>query len=105
MTHIQLYQQFFVKDVEFLYKNGVDAILMQDFGMINLVREMYPELTIHASTQFNNSSIDTIKLLYQMGVKRVVLSRELTLDEIKKNRYSYRKRSIYSWSTMYKLFR
>lgn len=74
----------FLSNVEFLYKNGVDAILMQDFGMINLVRKMYPELTIHASTQFNNSSVDTIKLLYEIGVKRVVLSRELTLDEIKK---------------------
>ena len=73
----------FLDDVTFLYENGVDAILMQDFGMISLVRKMYPELVIHASTQFNNSSIDTIKFLYDMGIKRVVLSRELTLEEIK----------------------
>lgn len=72
----------FLDDVTFLYENGVDAILMQDFGMISLVRRMYPELVIHASTQFNNSSIQTIKFLYDMGIKRVVLSRELTLEEI-----------------------
>ncbi len=74
----------FLKQVYFLYSNGVDAILMQDFGMINLVRRMYPELEIHASTQANNSSIDTIKMFYNLGVKRVVLSRELTLEEIEK---------------------
>ena len=74
----------FLEKVEFLYKNGVDAILMQDYGMINLVRNIYPDLEIHASTQANNSSIDTIKMFYEMGVKRVVLSREVSLEEIKK---------------------
>ena len=74
----------FLNQVHFLYSNGVDAILMQDFGMINLVRRMYPKLEIHASTQTNNSSIDTIKMFYNLGVKRVVLSRELTLEEIEK---------------------
>ena len=41
----------FLGQVEFLYKNGVDALLIQDFGMICLVREKYPDLDIHASTQ------------------------------------------------------
>ena len=74
----------FLKQVEFLYKNNVDAIIMQDFGMIRLVREMYPNLEIHASTQANNSSIETIKIFYNIGVKRVVLSRELSYKEINK---------------------
>lgn len=74
----------FLSQVKFLHVNGVDAIIMQDFGMISLVREMYPNLEIHASTQCNNSSIDTIKMFYEMGVKRVVVSRELTLEEIRK---------------------
>ena len=74
----------FLEQVEFLYLNGVDAIIMQDYGMINLVRRMYKDLEIHASTQANNSSIDTIKMYHDLGVKRVVLSRELSLDEIKK---------------------
>ena len=74
----------FLKEVEFLYSLGVDAILMQDFGMISLCLEKYPNLVIHASTQVNSSSYETIKLLYVMGVKRVVLPREMSIDEIKK---------------------
>ena len=72
----------FIESVRFLYKNGVDALIMQDFGMICLVREMFPNLDIHASTQFNNSSKETCELLYKLGVKRVVFSRELSIDEI-----------------------
>ena len=73
----------FLEQVKYLHINGVDAIIKQDFGMISLVRKMYPNLEIHASTQANNSSLDTIKMFYEMGVKRVVVSRELTLEEIK----------------------
>lgn len=73
----------FLEQVKYLHINGVDAIIMQDFGMISLVRKMYPNLEIHASTQANNSSLDTIKMFYEMGVKRVVVSRKLTLEEIK----------------------
>ncbi len=73
----------FLKEVEFLYNLGVDAILMQDFGMISLCLEKYPNLVIHASTQVNSSSYETIKLLYVMGVKRVVLPREMSIDEIR----------------------
>ncbi len=74
----------FLSQVDFLHKSGVDAIIMQDFGMICLCREMFPNLEIHASTQANNSGIETIKLFHKLGVKRVVLSRELSLEEIKK---------------------
>lgn len=73
----------FIDRVRFLHKNGIDAILIQDFGMMMLVREKFPKLEVHASTQFNNSGIDTVKLLKDIGVKRVVFSRELSLDEIK----------------------
>ena len=74
----------FLETVRFLHTNGIDAILIQDFGMMMLVRETFPKLEIHASTQFNNSSIDTLKLLKSIGIKRAVLSRELSLDEIDK---------------------
>lgn len=57
---------------------------MQDFGMISLCLEKYPNLVIHASTQVNSSSYETIKLLYEMGVKRIVLPREMSIEEIKK---------------------
>ena len=74
----------FLSQVEFLHKNGVDAIIVQDFGMICLIRQMYPNLEIHASTQANTSSETTAELFYKLGVKRVVFSREMTLDEINK---------------------
>ena len=72
----------FLEQVEFLHKNGVDAILIQDFGMLCLVREKYPNLEVHVSTQANTSSKDTAKLFYNLGVKRVVFSREMSLEEI-----------------------
>lgn len=72
----------FLSQVEFLHKNGVDAILIQDFGMLCLVREKYPNLEVHASTQANTSSKETAALFYKLGVKRVVFSREMTLEEI-----------------------
>lgn len=72
----------FLKQVEFLHSNGIDAILIQDFGMLCLIREKYPNLEVHASTQANTSSKETAQLFYNLGVKRVVFSREMTLEEI-----------------------
>ena len=72
----------FINQARFLHKNGVDALIVQDFGMICLLRKLFPNLEIHASTQANNSSYDTCKLYYDLGVKRVVFSRELSIDEI-----------------------
>lgn len=72
----------FLNRIEFLHKEGIDAVIMQDFGMICLVREMFPNLEIHASTQTNNSTIETIQLFSDLGVKRVVLPREMSLDEM-----------------------
>ena len=72
----------FLGQIEFLYKTGVDAVLIQDFGMLCLVREKYPELEVHASTQANTSSEATAELFYKLGVKRVVFSREMSLQEI-----------------------
>lgn len=73
----------FLDQVEFLYVNGVDAILMQDFGMICLCLKKFPNLEIHASTQAHNVSKEGIDFLYNLGVKRVVLPREMSLEEIK----------------------
>ena len=72
----------FLEQVCFLHKNGVDALIVQDFGMICLLRKKFPNLEIHASTQANISSRDICKLYYDLGVKRVVFSRELSIDEI-----------------------
>ena len=73
----------FLDYVEFLYVNGVDAVIMQDIGMISLVRKKFPELEIHASTQVHNHNSEGVKLLKELGVSRVVLARELSLSEIK----------------------
>ena len=72
----------FIDQAKFLHKNGVDALIVQDFGMICLLREKVPNLEIHASTQANISSKEVCKLYYDLGVKRVVFSRELSVDEI-----------------------
>ena len=72
----------FIKYVEFLYKNGVDAVIMQDIGMICLVRKKFPNLEIHASTQCHNHNESGIQLLKSLGVTRVVMAREMSLDEI-----------------------
>lgn len=70
--------------IRFLHQNNVDAVILQDIGLMKLVRETFPNLEIHASTQMHTHNIEQLKLLENLGVKRVVLARELTLEEIKK---------------------
>ena len=73
----------FLKYIEFLYRNNVDAVIMQDLGAMDLVRQVYPKLEIHASTQMNIHSLETVKLLEKLNIKRCVLAREMSLSEIK----------------------
>lgn len=68
----------------FLYNIGVDAVIVQDIGLITLIRKYLPDLEIHASTQAHTHNIEQIKLLENLGVKRVVLAREMSLEEINK---------------------
>lgn len=70
--------------ISYLYEIGVDALIMQDLGMISLVRNYFPDFLVHASTQAHTHNIEQIRLLEKLGVSRVVLARELSLDEIKK---------------------
>lgn len=74
----------FLEEARFLHKNGVDALIVQDFGMICLLREKFPNLEIHASTQANINSREVCELYYKLGVKRVVFAREMSIDEIDK---------------------
>jgi len=62
---------------------GVDAVLVQDLGLARLVREICPELSVHASTQMTMTSAETIRAASTLGIERVVLARELSLDEIR----------------------
>lgn len=66
------------------YNLGVDAFIIQDIGLINLIHTYYQEIEIHASTQMGIHNLEGVKFLEQFGVKRVVLSRETPLDEIKR---------------------
>ena len=75
--------QEFLDFIEFIHKNDVDAVLMQDIGMINLVRKTFPNLEIHASTQFHNHNKNDLKFLKDIGVKRAVLAREMSINEIR----------------------
>ena len=69
-----------------LYKAGLDAVIVQDIGMLDVIRKTMPDLPIHASTQMSVHTIEQIKELEKLGVKRVVLARELSIKEIKEIR-------------------
>lgn len=62
---------------------GVDALIIADIGVLALARKLLPDIEIHASTQTGIVNELTARALYDMGVKRVVLARELSLEEIK----------------------
>lgn len=72
----------FLEYIGFLYRNDADAIIIQDIGMAHLVRRLYPELPVHASTQMTSlNSLDTL-YLKELGFERVVYAREHSLDEL-----------------------
>lgn len=73
----------FLNYIEFIHKNNVDAIIIQDLGMFDLVRKTFPKLEIHASTQMHIHNLDGVKLMEKLGMKRVVLARETSIDKIK----------------------
>ncbi|MCB7303817.1 U32 family peptidase [Bariatricus massiliensis] len=66
------------------YKQGLDAVIVQDIGVLHYIRKYFPELPIHASTQMTITGIDGARLLEAEGVERVVTARELHIDEIQK---------------------
>ena len=63
---------------------GVDAVIVQDLGLVALIHRMAPTLAIHGSTQMTLTEPRGIAFVHQLGVERVVLARELSLDEIRK---------------------
>jgi len=69
--------------IKTIHEFGVDAVIMQDIGLIKLVRETFPNLEIHASTQAHNHNEEGLQFFKSLGVTRCVLARELSLDEIK----------------------
>lgn len=73
-----------VEYISFLYKNDVDAIIMQDIGLFSVVKERFPDLEIHASTQMHIHNQAGIEWCKEQGMKRVVLARETPLEQIRK---------------------
>ena len=67
-----------------LYEQGLDAVIVQDLGLCNALREHYPQLPVHASTQMSIASYSGMKLMRDYGIKRVIPARELSLNEISK---------------------
>ena len=61
---------------------GVDAVLVQDLGVLRMLRQTVPDLPVHASTQMTVHSLDGVKQCADLGMSRVVLSRELSWDQI-----------------------
>ncbi|MHB0817925.1 prephenate-dependent tRNA uridine(34) hydroxylase TrhP [Stutzerimonas stutzeri] len=72
----------FIKDLAPVVAMGPDALIMSDPGLIMLVRQHFPEMTIHLSVQANAVNWATVKFWHAQGVSRVILSRELSLEEI-----------------------
>ncbi|MFT5757543.1 MAG: putative protease [Alteromonadaceae bacterium] len=77
----------FLQDIAPIIQMQPDALIMSDPGLIMLVRENFPEMAIHLSVQANAVNWATVKFWYQQGVERVILSRELSLDEIEDIRF------------------
>ena len=64
-------------------QNNIDAFIVQDLGVVQLCRQIAPHVPIHGSTQMTVHSLDGVKLCQAMGLSRVVLSRELSREEIR----------------------
>lgn len=79
-----------LRDIEELFANESfplpDAVIAADVGLMRLLHNKFPAVEVHASTQFGACSLEDIRFLETLGVKRAVLARELTLEQIKKLR-------------------
>ena len=82
-----------IKNIEFsklydyllpYYKRGLDAVIVQDIGVVKAIHEYFPSLEIHTSTQMTVTGADGVRFLSQFGVTRVVMAREVSLAEMKR---------------------
>lgn len=68
------------------YERGLDAVIVQDLGALTYIREHFPKLPIHTSTQMTITGMEGAKLLKEYGAERIVLARELSIEEMKRIR-------------------
>ncbi len=66
-----------------IVKAGADAMIVQDFGVVRLIRQIAPEMELHASTQMSITNAEGVQLAQSFGIQRVTLARELSLDEVR----------------------
>ena len=76
----------FIKDMEPIMELGPDALIMADPGLILMVRERWPDTAIHLSVQSNTMNYASVRFWQQQGIARIILSRELSLDQIEEIR-------------------
>ncbi|MFW5452418.1 tRNA 5-hydroxyuridine modification protein YegQ [Thioalkalivibrio sulfidiphilus] len=76
----------FLADIEAVVELGPDALIMADPGLIMLVRERWPEMPVHLSVQANTMNYASVKFWQQLGLTRIILSRELSLDQVEEIR-------------------
>jgi len=76
----------YIRDLEPVLEMGPDALIMSDPGLIMLVKERWPEQEVHLSVQANAVNWATVRFWHKQGISRVILSRELSLDEIEEIR-------------------
>ena len=81
--------EMFFQYIDFLYHINVDALIIQDLGMMDAIRHMYPDFELHASTQMHAHNKECVQVLEQEGLSRVVLARETSIDQIKEIRKLY----------------
>lgn len=73
----------FLEYVSFLYQNDVDALIIQDIGMVHLLRNIFPNMPLHSSTQMTViNSLDTL-YVKKLGIERMVYARENSVEELK----------------------
>ena len=68
--------------IEFAYKTGIDAVIIQDLGLAKKTIELFPDLEVHASTQMTIYNLDGVNKIKEYGFSRCVLARELSIEEI-----------------------
>jgi putative protease len=76
----------FLEDMQPIVELGPDALIMADPGLIMMVRERWPELPIHLSVQANTMNYASVKFWQQLGIRRIILSRELSLEQVEEIR-------------------
>ena len=76
----------FLTDMELVVDMNPDALIMADPGLIMMVRERWPEIPVHLSVQMNTVNAASVKFWQRAGIERIILSRELSLDEIEEIR-------------------